>query len=36
MYSVSKSNQTTFVYGPEVYEKLIMKDHLLFQINEKV
>lgn len=36
MYSVPKSKQTTFVYGPEVYEKLILKDHLLYKINEKV
>jgi IS5 family transposase len=36
MYSVSNSKQTTFVYGPEIYEKLILKDHLLYMINEKV
>jgi transposase len=36
MYSVPSSKQTTFVYGPEIYEKLILKDHLLYKINEKV
>lgn len=36
MYSVSNSKQTTFVYGPEIYEKLILKDHLLYKINEKI
>ncbi|WP_407357233.1 transposase [Methanolobus sp. WCC5] len=33
---MSNSKQTTFVYGPEIYEKLILKDHLLYKINEKV
>lgn len=36
MYTVSKSKQTTFVYGPEIYEKLVLKDHLLYKINEKI
>ncbi|WP_321429739.1 transposase [uncultured Methanolobus sp.] len=36
MYSVSNFKQTTFLYGPEIYEKLIQKDHLLYKINEKV
>lgn len=36
MYHVSNSKQTTFVYGPEIYEKLILKDHLLYNINTNV
>jgi transposase len=36
MYSVPKSKQTTFIYGPEIYEKLILNDHLLYKINEQV
>jgi len=31
-----KGKQTTFVYGPEIYEKLVPKDHLLYKINELV
>lgn len=29
-------SKTTFVYGPEIYEKLMLKDHLLYKINVKV
>lgn len=36
MYSVQKPKQTTFVYGPDVYDKLILKNHLLYKINENV
>jgi transposase len=36
MFSPRKGKQTTFVYGPEIYEKLVPKDHLLYKINELV
>lgn len=36
MYSVQKPKQTTFMYGPDVYDKLILKNHLLYKINENV
>ena len=36
MFSPIKGKQTTFVYGPEIYEKLIPKDNLLYKINELV
>src|SRR5665647_2391430 len=34
MFSPIKGKQTTFVYGPEIYEKLVSRDHLLYKINE--
>ena len=36
MFSPRKGKQTTFVYGPEIYEKLVSKDHLLYKINDSV
>jgi len=36
MFSPKKGKQTTFVYGPEIYEKLVSRDHLLYKINESV
>jgi len=33
MFSPRKGKQTAFVYGPEIYEKLISKDHILYKIN---
>jgi len=27
MFSPRKGKQTTFVYGPEIYEKLVSRDH---------
>jgi transposase, IS5 family len=36
MFSPRKGKQTTFIYGPEIYEKLVSKDHILFKINELV
>jgi transposase, IS5 family len=36
MFSPRKGKQTTFVYGPEIYEKLVPKDHILYKINELV
>ena len=36
MFSSRKGKQTTFVYGPEIYEKLVSRDHLLYKINESV
>jgi len=36
MFSPKKGKQTTFIYGPEIYEKLVSRDHLLYKINESV
>ena len=36
MFSPRKGKQTTFVYGPEIYGKLVSRDHLLYKINESV
>ena len=36
MFSSRKGKQTTFVYGPEIYEKLVSRDHLLYKINESM
>src|SRR5659263_617053 len=36
MFSPIKGKQTTFVYGPEIYEKLVSRDHLLYKINESI
>jgi len=36
MFSPRKGKQTTFIYGPEIYEKLVSRDHLLYKINELV
>lgn len=36
MFSPIKGKQTTFVYGPEIYEKLVSRDHLLYKINESM
>src|SRR5664280_3642126 len=36
IFSSRKGKQTTFVYGPEIYEKLVSRDHLLYKINESI
>jgi hypothetical protein len=36
VYSPIKGKQTTFVYGPEIHEELVSRDHLLYKINESV
>ena len=36
MFFPRKGKQTTFIYGPEIYEKLVSRDHLLYRINELV
>jgi len=36
MFTPKKGKQTTFIYGPEIYEKLVSRDHLLYKINESV
>ena len=33
MFSIPKTSQTTFIYGPTVYENLIPKDNILCKIN---
>ena len=29
-------HQATFVYGPDIYENLVPKDHILFKINQQI
>jgi len=36
MFPLQNHHQATFVYGPDVYEKLVPKDHILCRINEQV
>lgn len=36
MFSIPKATQTTFIYGPIVYENLISKDHILYKINQVI
>ncbi len=36
MFSIPKTSQTTFIYGPAVYEKLIPKDNILYKINQVI
>src|SRR5659263_226349 len=36
MFPIYNHHQATFVYGPEIYEKLIPEDHILCKINKQV
>jgi IS5 family transposase len=36
MFPLQNHHQATFVYGPEIYEKLVPEDHLLYIINKQV
>jgi len=36
MFPSHNHHQATFVYGPEIYEKLIPEDHILCKINKQV
>src|SRR5659263_668253 len=36
MFPMYNHHQATFVYGPEIYEKLIPEDHILCKINKQV
>ncbi|MCZ7362988.1 MAG: IS1182 family transposase [Candidatus Methanoperedens sp.] len=36
MFPLQNHHQATFVYGPEIYEKLIPEDHILCRINKQV
>ena len=36
MFPLQNHHQATFVYGPEIYEKLIPEDHILYRINKQV
>ncbi len=36
MFPHQNHHQTTFVYGPDVYEKLIPEDHILCRINKQI
>src|SRR3990170_1648359 len=35
MFPLQNHHQATFVYGPEIYEKLIPEDHILCRINKQ-
>ena len=36
MFPLWNHHQATFVYGPDIYDKLIPEDHILYRINEQV
>ncbi len=36
MFPQQYHHQSSFVFGPELYEKLIPKDHILYKINQQV
>jgi len=36
MFLTPKASQTTFIYGPTVYENLIPKDNILCKINQVI
>jgi IS5 family transposase len=36
MFPIHNHHQATFVYGPDIYEKLIPKDHILYKINQQL
>lgn len=36
MFPLWNHHQATFVYGPDVYDKLVPRDHILYRINEQV
>jgi IS5 family transposase len=36
MFHLQNHHQATFVYGPEIYEKLVPEDHILCRINKQV
>jgi len=36
MFLISKASQTSFIYGPTVYENLIPKDNILCKINQVI
>lgn len=36
MFPIYNHHQATFVYGPDIYEKLVPEDHILYKINKQV
>ncbi len=36
MFPLHNHHQATFVYGPDIYENLVPKDHILFKINQQI
>jgi len=36
MFPIHNHHQATFVFGPDIYEKLIPEDHILYKINQQV
>lgn len=36
MFPLWNHHQATFVYGPDIYDKLIPEDHILYKINQQI
>ncbi len=36
MFPLHNHHQAVFVYGPDIYENLVPKDHILFKINQQI
>ncbi len=36
MFPLHNHHQAAFVYGPDIYENLVPKDHILFKINQQI
>ena len=36
MFPTTNHHQASFVYGPDIYENLIPKDHILYKINKQI
>jgi transposase len=36
MFPLQNHHQATFVYGPDIYDKLVPEDHILYRINKQV
>jgi len=36
MFPLQNHHQATFVYGPDIYDKLIPEDHILYKINQQI
>ncbi len=36
MFPLWNHHHATFVYGPDIYEHLVPKDHILFKIKQQI
>ena len=36
MFPLWNHHQATFVYGPDIYDKLVPRDHILYRINQQI